>query len=157
LFVTHRVEHFRALSNKDLESALSVYPQFRGVFSKDMLPQRINSNEIGVVNLDDFGGGGTHWVCYFNTSQGLEKDHVIYFDSYGLSEPEEVKKYLETSGKQIKYSSSEIQEFGSVMCGYYCIYVLNQLMKGYSFYDILYQFTHWPSESNEVIIKNLFS
>ena len=135
---------------------LSKYGNFRGVFTKDRLPDTISDDEIGVVNFDNSDGNGTHWVAYFNSSGLPENEHVIYFDSYGLPAPEEIKKYLKTSGKKIKYNTGEIQNVDSIMCGYYCIHVLDQLMNGKKFSDILLEFKPFPSKENEWKIKNIF-
>ena len=35
---------------------------FRGIYSRDGLPQKIRK-ECGIINLDDIQGAGTHWVC----------------------------------------------------------------------------------------------
>ena len=78
---------------------------FRGVYSRDGLPDRIKRNECGIINLDSKIGPGTHWVAYRNVDSTCE-----YFDSFGLIMPNEVLKYLRTSGKQIFYSGDEIQE-----------------------------------------------
>lgn len=143
------------LSNIEIEEILSKYNNFRGVFSKDQLPNKINDNEIGVINLDNSGGGGTHWVCYYNSSSLPENKYVIYFDSYGLPNPEEIKKYLKTSNKLIKYNTSEIQKMNSIMCGYYCIHLLDELMKGVNFYDAIYSFSTLPNDNNEKLIRNI--
>ena len=39
---------------------------FRGVFSRDNLPKKIQRLETGFINLDDSIGPGSHWVCYRN-------------------------------------------------------------------------------------------
>ena len=36
---------------------------FRGIFSRDNLPNKINQKEVGIINLDSRIGPGTHWVC----------------------------------------------------------------------------------------------
>ena len=81
--------------------------------------------ECGIINLDSKIGVGTHWVCYRNIDKYCE-----YFDSFGLIMPNEVQTYLSSSGKQIIYSGHEIQERDSVLCGYWCIYYLNERQKG---------------------------
>ena len=68
---------------------------FRGVYSRDALPIKILKNEVGIINLDSQIGPGTHWVAYRNGKNGAE-----YFDSFGLIMPNEVMKYLMTSGKK---------------------------------------------------------
>lgn len=107
---------------------------------------------MGIVNLDNIGGFGTHWVAYYNAPG---HKYVYYFDSFGLPPPEEVKKYLKTSKKQIQFNTSEIQQVDSIMCGYYCIYVLKALERGDSFYDAVYSFDPFPSQENEDKIKSL--
>ena len=100
---------------------------FRGIYSRDNLPKKIRQQECGIINLDTQLGPGTHWVCYRNIDQDCE-----YFDSFGLPMAEEILEYLETSGKQIFYSTDEIQERNSVLCGYWCLYYLMERQKGIS-------------------------
>ena len=88
--------------------------RIRGVFSRDNLPKRIRKEECGIINLDDFSGPGTHWVCCRN----MDKDICEYFDSFGLSMPTEVEGYLTKSEKTLFYSPDKIQERTSVLCGY---------------------------------------
>ena len=54
--------------------------KFKGVFSRDNLPKRIRKEESGIINLDDFSGPGTHWVCWRNVDENI----CEYFDSFGL-------------------------------------------------------------------------
>jgi hypothetical protein len=141
------------LSNYDLSLALKNINNFRGVFSRDNLPFTIRNDESGVINLDSSSGPGTHWVCYFNR-QGLK--HVYYFDSYGLPPPEEIKKYLHTSNKQILYNTGEIQQIGTNLCGVYCVHFIKELNKGRDFYDILYDnFEPYPTDENEMDIRDI--
>ena len=93
-----------------------------------MLPKQIRESECGIVNLDTVGGKGTHWVSYFNSP--AEK-YVEYFDSFGLPPPDEVKKYLFTSEKQIIYNTAELQSRDSELCGYYCIYYIRLKNRGF--------------------------
>ena len=47
---------------------------FRGVFSRDNLPQKIHKLETGIINLDDSMGGGSHWVCYRNVDKPILRE-----------------------------------------------------------------------------------
>ena len=85
---------------------------FRGIYSRDALPESIYKKECGIINLDDIEGQGTHWVVYRN----LEKNLVEYFDPFGLIMPYEIRDCLLTSGKKkfilkMKYKINEIQLF----------------------------------------------
>lgn len=99
---------------------------FKGIFSKDNLPNLI-TKECEIINLDDQIGVGTHWIAYRNTDK-----YCKYFDSFGLKMPTDVHRYLLTSDKQLVYSKDEIQERGSVFCGYRCLYYLLERQRGRS-------------------------
>ena len=94
----------KPLSNFDLLNWVEKLgiKHFRGVYSRDALPQKILKDEVGIVNLDSQIGPGTHWVAYRNGKNGAE-----YFESFGLIMPNEVMKYLMTSGK--KYFIQEMR------------------------------------------------
>ena len=69
------------LTNHELEQKVKELniKYFRGVFMRYTLPNKINDNEVGIVNLDSVKNKGTHWVCYYKN-----KDKCYYFDSFGL-------------------------------------------------------------------------
>ena len=108
--------------------------KFRGVFSRDNLPKRIRKEGCEIINLDDFSGPGTHWVCWRN----MDEDVCEYFESFGLSMPAEVEEYLIKSGKSLFYSPDEIQERLSVLCGYTCLYYLFERQNGKSIFEVLH-------------------
>ena len=108
--------------------------KIRGVFSRDNLPKTIRKEECGIINLDDFSGPGTHWVCWRN----MDENVCEYFDSFGLSMTAEVEEYLIKSGKTLFYSPDEIQERLSVLCGYLCLYYLFERQNGKSIFEVLH-------------------
>ena len=134
----------RPLTNFDIDEMLRSIPHFRGTFSKDQLPQPLSSKDCLVINLQDFlDGGGTHWVCVFGNE---------YFDSFGLSPPEEVVGWMKKHHKKCWYNSSKIQMNDSVLCGYYCIHFIEERNKGRSALDVLLDFTQHPSQENEQLV-----
>ena len=62
--------------------------------------------------------------------RNVDKQYCEYFDLFGLIMPNEIKNYLKTSRKKMVYSSDEIQERDSVLCGYWCLYYLLERQKG---------------------------
>jgi len=97
-------------------------PKYRGVFSKDKLPEKIwSKGECGIVNLEDFDAGdGTHWVAY-------STEPPSYFDSFGdLPPPLSLKKYL---GPGIVYNVNRVQNYDQVTCGHLCLYFLFTLSR----------------------------
>ena len=136
----------KPLSNFDLINWVNQLgiKHFRGVFSRDVLPSQIDEPEVGIMNLDSKIGPGTHWVCYRN----VDKNVCEYFDSFGLIMPTELQKYLQTSGEKIIYSTDEIQERDSVLCGYWCLYYLLERQKGKSILDILHNTAFDPIDKS---------
>ena len=117
---------------------------FRGVFSRDRLPNRIRK-ECGIINLDDMTGPGTHWVCYRNIDNLVE-----YFDPFGLIMPNEALEYFHTSGKQIVYSMDEIQNRNTVLCGYWCLYYLFERQRGNSILNVIHN-PHFDNDNSDFI------
>ena len=62
----HFIKNLKPLTNVDLEELVEKLgiKNFRGIFMRDGLSEKINSQEVGIVNLDSSGNKGTHWVCY---------------------------------------------------------------------------------------------
>jgi len=141
------------LSNFEIEDIMKNERGWKGVFSKDQLKGKIKKHELGIVNFDDVGGSGTHWVAYFNSPQSK---YAYYFDSYGLPPPEEIKKYLKTSGKQIMFNTSMMQQLNSVLCGIYCVDILKKLNRGDDFYEAIHSFDPYPSEENQEKVEELY-
>lgn len=87
-------------------------PFFRGVFMRDLLPNRPLKNETAIVNLDSYKNRGTHWVAYCKTG-----NRVRYFDGFGdLSPPKELVDYFGPL-VEILYNYNRKQKKYSVNCG----------------------------------------
>ena len=72
--------------------------------------------------------------------------------------PNEIKNYLTTSGKRIVYSSDEIKERYSVLCGYWCLYYLLERQKGRSLLDVIHntKFSFTDQMINHQFLINYF-
>lgn len=102
-----------ALSNVQIESALPGV----AVTSKDAVG-KLNGGDQAVVNLDDQGRPGTHWVAFHVPRTG---PNAYYYDSYGAPPPELVLARLKQSRKHVLYNRVQMQTLGSTACGWYCI------------------------------------
>ena len=94
------------------------------VYNKDKLPLRKDRRQGGyIINLqDDLDSSGndypgSHWTCFY-----IEKDNCVYFDSYGIIFPRQVKEFC--AGLHLIHSSKMIQSERSVLCGSFCILFL---------------------------------
>ena len=147
-------KHFvnKPLSNFDLEKWIDdlEIKYFRSIYSRDRLPDKIKKKDCGIINLDSIEGQGTHWVCYRN----IDKQMVEYFDPFGLIMPHEVHHYLAKSGKKVIFSQDEIQNRDIVLCGYWCLYYLNERQKGKRILGVIHHedFDH----DNSDFIKDYF-
>ena len=111
-----------ALSNYDLlkwGKLLNI--SLRGIYMLDGLPQRIQTNERVIVNLDKEGGVGTHWVAYIKKGK-----KVYYFDPVGdFQPPYELTKYWKKeSNVEIFYNINPVQPIDSDICGHLSILFL---------------------------------
>ena len=137
------------LSNIDLENWCDYLGiPIKGIFSRNEKKPLAHSRCI--INLDDYGSLGTHWVCC--SKNGAYE----YFDSFGLPPPLEWEKEIFMLGKKHFFrNDDQIQWEQSVRCGYYCLLFLNERKKGTSFANILKMFTN-NVRQNESIVKNYF-
>jgi hypothetical protein len=137
------------LTNFGLNDKLSNLKDYRGCFAKDSLPKKMKRKEFTVVNLDDAGNPGTHWVAVVNDPKC---NFTEYFDPFGIMPPTEIHEYMKTAQKAIRYNDNQLQDTYSVRCGYYCCYYLIERAKGKQPLDVLYSLTQVTSKYNEDII-----
>tara|TARA_R100000951_G_C2596715_1_gene166894 strand:+ start:109 stop:615 length:507 start_codon:yes stop_codon:yes gene_type:complete len=111
------------LSNFDLlnYSKLLNIP-LHSVLSKDLF-NKVTPKQGGyIINLQDHDkGNGTHW-----TALVLLNNHAIYYDSYGIVPPSDIRKFVKRYNKKmpILYSTDQIQTLKSVLCGWFCLFFL---------------------------------
>jgi len=119
------------LSNFDLIELCKELKNFKGCFMRDELSNlQRTADESFVINLDSSRGSGTHWTCTF-----IKNGQGFYFDPFGMKPTTELEKYLK--GVPYCYSSFQIQSAEEVICGHYCVFMLQQLNSGMNFYDVL--------------------
>ncbi|RWR99703.1 hypothetical protein B4U79_16983 [Dinothrombium tinctorium] len=117
-----------------------------------IIGKKYNGEECGIINIDTIPGkfGGTHWVAYYNHPSNK---YFEFFDSFGIGPAEEIKQYLLTSGKKIKYNSFEIQNPLSVACGFYCITYILDRYKGVSQYEAIHKYSNNNTILNDDILR----
>lgn len=120
------------LTNIDIEKYAGGINDYRGVFSRDNLPKKVELRGSYIVNLDSKDGSGTHWVaCHVN------RNEKYYFDSFGLPPPKEIISFLGQHENSIIYNTSQIQDMTEVICGHLCLMILYRLNHGGLFSEIL--------------------
>ena len=134
------------MSNFELAKYYDKNKLFGGVYARDEVKNI--DNKFYFINLDDSTGAGTHWVCVYNC--GTE---CIYFDPFGIDPSTEILKFMRASKKKMLMSTYQIQNVESIMCGYFCIYIVNSLLNRSAFHDILLEFDPNDYEFNDSLVK----
>ena len=116
---------------------------FIGAYPADKIPEPVKNRKIQayIVNTQIwgvFGSPGEHWVLIYLIRLPDQRLYGIYFDSYGrLPTQPHIKAYLLKHCGTYIYNNLPIQHIHSETCGHFTIYVLVQLVKGYSLQDIV--------------------
>ena len=141
---------FHSLTNFEIIDYFKGVKGFNGVFSRNNFKKGVS-----VINLDHSKNTGTHWVVIF-----VKSNEVIYFDSFGAEYiPKEIMKKIEHSfleNKNIKTSIFRIQNYNSIMCGYFCILFIECMLNDKTLTDFTNLFSPWNFEKNDDIIKRYF-
>ena len=130
------------LTNFEIQAYYRNEPRFIGVYSRDNLPDKIN--------LVEYSDIGNHWIALH-----VNNKTVTYFDSFGIEHiSEEMKKFV--NNKNIIAKIFRIQAYDSVMCGYFCIGLINNMFIGKSLIDYTNLFSSNKFKKNDDKILNYF-
>ncbi len=140
----------RALSNYQIIDYFKDNPRFGGVFSKDEIFEKGKGGQklFYILNLDNKNSEGSHWVLL----SMLNDNTSVYFDSYGVTPPEKVKDFMKRFRPYSVFNNSILQSLGTESCGYYSIFMVEKLLKGHKFIDVLDQLRH----NSETTISRYF-
>ena len=152
LYASHKI--FSLIKMKDLDDVMAdeffaTAPRWGGSLSRDEADTMV-SGKFYLMNLDP-EGGGTHWtLCYLGRKYG------IYFDSFGVDPPQAVLKRMKELKKENIMNNSQFQGIRSNLCGYFCLYVASQLLKGRAFMTILDDFDQTHLNDNGRLVMKWF-
>ena len=135
------------LSNFDFDSYYSGNRFYGGTFSRDNLPATID-DKFYIINLETRFESGSHWVMVYNVEMTC-----YYFDSFGIDPAEEILNFMKTGRKRVIMNTYRIQDVNSILCGYFCVYFIDELLKGKKFQSILLEFSPSNYKQNDEIIK----
>ena len=130
------------LTNFEIQTYYQNETRFIGVYSRDNLPDKIKDGAY-VINLDEYSDIGTHWIALY-----VNNKTVTYLDSFGIEHiPKEVKKFIDN--RNIISNIYKIQNYDSIMCGYFCIGFIDYMFKGRSLTD----YTNLFKKSDDIILN----
>ena len=137
------------LTNFKIQAYYQNESRCSGAYSTDDLPDKIK-DEANVINLDEYSDIGTHWVVLY-----VNNESVTYFDSFGVEHiPKEIKKFI--NNKNRLANICRVQNYESIMCGYFCIGFINYMFKGKTVTDHTNLFSPNNFKKNDDIILNYF-
>ena len=88
----------------------------------EIIYQIILKDGAYVINLDEYSDIGTHWIALY-----VNNKTITYFDSF------EVKRFI--GNRNIISNIYIIQNYDSIMCGYFCVGFIDYMFKGKSLTD----------------------
>ena len=85
----------------------------------------------------------------------MNGNNIIYFNSFGIEHiPNQIKKFI--GNKNIIRSIHRFQAYSSIMCGYFCIGLIDFMLKGKNMLAYTNLISRNDYEKNDKIIKKLF-
>ena len=92
------------------------------------MPYKIK-NGAYVITFDEYSDIGTHWIALY-----VNNKTVTYFDNFGIEHiPKEIQKYV--GNRNVISNIYRIQNYDSIMCGYFCIGFIDYMFKVKSLTD----------------------
>ena len=81
-----------------------------------------------IINLDEYESIETYCIAFY-----VNAENITYFDSFEIEYiPKEIKKFI--GNKNIKTNIFRTQANDSIMCGYFCIGIIDFMLKGKQIY-----------------------
>ena len=121
------------------------------VLSRDENVPHHHRQALFIYNLEPSYMSGSHWVSTY------VKDNVInYFDSFGLPPFQEIVNHAGKKNLTLLHQNNQIQNINTTTCGYFCLYFLNEMNKGISYFNLLKVFDIHDTIKNEKFLERYF-
>ena len=114
------------------------------VLSRDESSPHNHKQALFIYNLEPSYMGGSHWVATY-----VKNGIINYFDSFGMPPFQEIVNHAKTKNMTLLHQNNQIQNINTTTCGYFCLYFLNEMSKGRSYYDLLKVFNIHNTMKNE--------
>ena len=115
------------LTNLEIQKYYQNEPRFNGVYSR-VNPTKIKDDSY-IINLDEYSDMSTHWVALWVNNNNNNNNNITYFVSFGVEHiPKQIKKFI--GNKNITTNIFRVQAYDSIMCGYFCIGLIDFMLAG---------------------------
>ena len=142
------------LSNHDLLKwcrQLKIPIDKGGVLSREQTVPHNHKMALFIYNLEPSYMSGSHWVATH-----VKSGKINYFDSFGLPPFQEIVNHAKKKNLTLIHQNNQIQALNTTTCGYFCLYFLNEMNKGSSYFDLLQVFDVHDTMKNERFIERYF-
>ena len=123
----------------------------KDVLSSDENVPHNHMQALFIYNLEPSYMNGSHWVATY-----VKNGIVNYFDSFGMPPFQEIVDHVKKKKLILLHQNNQIQNINTTTCRYFCLYFLNEMCKGRSYYDLLGVFNIHDTIKNEKYIENYF-
>ena len=121
------------------------------VLSRDETASHNHKQALFIYNLHPSYMGGSHWVSTH------VKDGVInYFDSFGMPPFQEMVDHAMKSNLTLVHQNDQIRAVNTTTCEYFCLYFLNEMNKGNTYFDLLQVFDIHDLMKNDRFLVQYF-
>ena len=121
------------------------------VLSRDQKVPHNHKQALFIYNLEPSYMSGSHWVTTY-----VKENVINYFDSFGMPPFQELVNHAKRKNLTLLHQNNQIQNIKTTTCGYFCLYFLNEMNKGNSYFDLLKVFNIHDTMKNERFIKHYF-
>ena len=119
----------------------------KNVLSRDQTVPHQHKLALFIYNLEPHYMSGSHWVTTY-----VRDGTINYFDSFGMPPFQELVNHAKEKNLNLLHQNHQIQNLYTTTCGYFCLYFLNEMHKGISYFDLLQVFS-FDTEENEKFIE----
>ena len=121
------------------------------VLSREESSPHNHKQALFIYNLEPSYMSGSHWVATY-----VKNGIINYFDSFGMPPFQEIVNHAKRKNLTLLHQSDQIQNLMTTTCGYFCLYFLNEMKNGLSYYNLLKVFNSQNTMENEKYIENYF-
>ena len=122
--------------------------QFYGVYSLDLISQKLPNPSLVIVNLDYSTDKGSHWVVLHRVNNEV----VEHFDSAGRQPKRDIVN-LFSNALSYKYNNKRVQNYHTDTCGLFCLYYSYHSSRGRTMQSILFDFLVNLKSNEDMVIR----
>ena len=121
------------------------------MLSRDQTVPHNHKQALFSYNLQPSYMSGSHWVST------IVKGGVInYFDGFGMPPFQETVSHARSKNLTLLHQNNQIQNIKTTTCTYFCLYFLNEMSKGTTYYGLVRVFDIHDKMKNEQFIEKYF-